>query len=487
MTSTGMGLEYQALPTSDDADHTLSELNEEDRPMSGDPPSNAPVDARIGWTYFLLGCAVLLPWNAVINATSFFISRLVGNPMRATFSSYQSSVFTVTGLVFQAYCTVTSKQSSPSRRVFWSTATIAFFIFLLFLSTLVRVDPSTFFISVLFSSFCMSAAGAYQATAVYAGAALLGGSCMQATLSGQAAVGVVVSIVELIGTAISVWGTSPEVIAAFVADGTVGDGQAEELAARIFFGLSVLFMALTFVAYVWLTKQPLYQLTVGHLEPNDKESCGANDGEECSELASSGLGLPQADSLLDVLRVFRSNFSFMFSATYVYVITLAIFPTITVTVSPTSPSIHPLLFVSAHFLVFNVGDLLGRLICSFPHAVIWSDRGILAMSLLRTLFIPIVLLCNVRRPATYPVPPFISSDILYMFILLAIGVSNGYVTTLCFIAVSSPVRNHRLRGYEDVDIAAALVGFVIVVGLAIGALLSFGVRSTICECNPFNS
>lgn len=77
------------------------------------------------------------------------------------------------------------------------------------------------------------------------------------------------------------------------------------------------------------------------------------------------------------------------------------------------------------------------------------------------------------------VPPIIGSDFLYVVIMLAIGFTNGYGNATCFLAVSSVERNHRLKGHEDVDIAATLVGFLIVVGLAIGALLSFGVRAAI--------
>jgi len=102
------------------------------------------------------------------------------------------------------------------------------------------------------------------------------------------------------------------------------------------------------------------------------------------------------------------------------------------------------------------------------------------MALLRTLFIPIILFCNIQRPSTeFPVHPVFCSDTLYMVILIALGISNGYVSTLCFLAVSSLEHNHRLKGYEDVDVAATLAGFVVAVGLAVGSLFSFGVRAVI--------
>ncbi|KAF8065085.1 hypothetical protein FPV67DRAFT_1501422, partial [Lyophyllum atratum] len=49
-----------------------------------------------------------------------------------------------------------------------------------------------------------------------------------------------------------------------------------------------------------------------------------------------------------------------------------------------------------HFLVFNVGDFLGRYICAFPRLLIWSANWLLTLSLARTLFILLFLMCNIQ-------------------------------------------------------------------------------------------
>ena len=84
-------------------------------------------EARTKWSYFLLGCAILLPWSgdtsrrtthlvfahvysALLNGSSFFLSRLAGSTFYPTFSSDWSSVYTLTQLACQFYCTFTSKQ-----------------------------------------------------------------------------------------------------------------------------------------------------------------------------------------------------------------------------------------------------------------------------------------------------------------------------------------------------------------------------------------
>ncbi|KAG8213954.1 equilibrative nucleoside transporter [Butyriboletus roseoflavus] len=172
---------------------------------------------------------------------------------------------------------------------------------------------------------------------------------------------------------------------------------------------------------------------------------------------------------------------FMFSIAYVFTVTLAVFPAITARVQPVNPRIHPLLFTAVHYLVFNIGDLVGRHSCTFPRLLVWSPKKILAMSLSRTLFVPLILLCNVYRPTTTtPVSPIINSDILFMIILLTMGYTNGFVSSIATLAVSSLEHNPRLEGRrEDVDVAATLGGTFAIVGLASGALCSFGVQAMI--------
>jgi equilibrative nucleoside transporter 1/2/3 len=96
-------------------------------------------------------------------------------------------------------------------------------------------------------------------------------------------------------------------------------------------------------------------------------------------------------------------------------------------------------------------------------------------------------MCNVERPSTSPTsPPLINSDILFMLILLAFGLSNGYVNSMCMMSAPSLEHNPRLNGKrEDVDIAATVASFCLVGGLAVGSVASFAVRGAVCGCNPF--
>lgn len=125
---------YHAIPQApgDESDEVTLEGDVEQEQAELAALQALPVDPRISWIFFLLGCSVLLPWNGMyfpgfilhysgfmissvmITAIPFFLSRLANSSLKSTFSSYLSVSFTVTGFVFLAHATAASK------RVSWS-------------------------------------------------------------------------------------------------------------------------------------------------------------------------------------------------------------------------------------------------------------------------------------------------------------------------------------------------------------------------------
>jgi len=310
---------------------------------------------------------------------------------------------------------------------------------------------------------------------------------MQAVMSGQAGVGVVVSTIQLLTAAASIG--APQSSAPMTRSDNEED--AEVKSAFVFFGISTMYMLCSMGAYRWMKRTPTYKALVGPLEQQRKASRRLSIASESQALVSVLSSPPSKDGQGRIWLVAKSNATFNFALAYVFTVTLAVFPPITISILPTNPIVHPLLFSAFHFLVFNVGDFLGRIICSWPQAVTWSPKRILMFSVARTLFIPLFLLCNVNGSSSSTSPlsarAIISSDSVYMLILLAFGFSNGYVTSVGMMAAPSIEHNPQLKGrIEDVDVAATIGSFSIVGGLAIGSLASFAVRAAVCQCNPFN-
>ncbi|KAL0949190.1 hypothetical protein HGRIS_009268 [Hohenbuehelia grisea] len=448
-----------------------------------DAPSSLVVEARIRWIHFILGCAILLPWNVMITATPYFLSRLEGSQYKSTFNSYLSTSFTAANFAFLAHATATSKQTIPSLRIRHSTLVLVGMNLLLTLSTYFTLTPGLFMSITLLNGMVQAAAGSYLQTAVIQIASLFGPTAVQAMMTGQGAVGVAVSGVQVITAIVSVWGLSPQSITAYVSD-----GSAEERSAFIFFSLSTLFLVASLGAQAWLVSMPAYKAIAAPLELHKTAGDVPHSlRHEVQGLVSRGPHDVVVSEKHNILRVARVNIIYEIAVAYVFVVTLSVFPPITASVKATNPATHPLLFSAVHFLVFSIGDLAGRYFCSFRWFLIWSARKLMALSATRTLFIPLFLMCNVQRSSTStPQLPIISSDFLFMFILLVFGFTNGHVSSLCMMSAPSLDHNPRLKGRrEDVDIAATVASFCLIGGLAIGSVCSFAVRAAVCGCNPF--
>ena len=150
----------------------------------------------------------------------------------------------------------------------------------------------------------------------------------------------------------------------------------------------------------------------------------------------------------------------------------------------------PALFTAFHFLVFNVGDYIGRSICAYPAVRMWGRRQLGIYSIARLLLIPLLLMCNVRAPGGELIgiggrtgAPLINSDLAFFALVALLGITNGHCCSLCMMAASSTEHNGRIRT-EQVDTAAAVAQFSLVGGLVTGSVASFAVRRVVCACNP---
>jgi equilibrative nucleoside transporter 1/2/3 len=84
----------------------------------------------------------------------------------------------------------------------------------------------------------------------------------------------------------------------------------------------------------------------------------------------------------------------------IFFVTLSLFPSITGAVasrsSPSNDLFSQRLFVTLHFLVFNLADWFGKSLPGFTKVGRdWSGRTLLGVSMARFLFVPLLLLCNV--------------------------------------------------------------------------------------------
>jgi equilibrative nucleoside transporter 1/2/3 len=160
---------------------------------------------------------------------------------------------------------------------------------------------------VLLNGALQATAGGYLQTSVIAVASLFGPLPVQAMMSGQAAVAVVVSGVQVLSAAAFLWKQSGESVASF----DIALTSAEERSASTFFAFSTLFLILCTAAHAWLVRLPIYKRVAAPLEQyksiRDSTSAGRNDS---------------SDESASILRLAKANVTYEVAVAYVFVVTI---------------------------------------------------------------------------------------------------------------------------------------------------------------------
>ncbi|GFR82655.1 equilibrative nucleoside transporter [Elysia marginata] len=154
----------------------------------------------------------------------------------------------------------------------------------------------------------------------------------------------------------------------------------------------------------------------------------------------------------------------------VFWVTLSVFPAICALIRSTSE--EETAWTATYFtpvvcfLGFNVGDFLGRLatfVCKFPgpHRPGW----LLIMSLLRLTFIPLLMMCNAQPRSHMSV--LLDNDLYPIILITAMGLSNGYISTLGMSFGPLSVKDEYLEG------AGIMLALAMSLGLALGSSFSY--------------
>lgn len=109
---------------------------------------------------------------------------------------------------------------------------------------------------------------------------------------------------------------------------------------------------------------------------------------------------------------------------------------------------------------FNTSDMLGKILAAIPYA--WSRRQLTLMSSLRTLLIPLLLMCCAPRER-----PVISGEAMSFFFTAALGLSNGVAGSLPMMLAPSKVPA-SLK-----ETAGNMMTLSYTIGLTLGSMLGY--------------
>lgn len=129
------------------------------------------------------------------------------------------------------------------------------------------------------------------------------------------------------------------------------------------------------------------------------------------------------------------------------------------------PLLRPACFVPLAFLMWNAGDLAGRLLTLVPALAqaALHPRMLLTLSVFRIGFIPLYLLCNVQGHGAV-----VRSDVFYLVVVqFLFGLTSGYIGSTCMMGAEAWVE------VEEREAAGGFMAFMLCCGLTTGSLLSF--------------
>ncbi|XP_071550430.1 equilibrative nucleoside transporter 4 [Panulirus ornatus] len=157
-------------------------------------------------------------------------------------------------------------------------------------------------------------------------------------------------------------------------------------------------------------------------------------------------------------QVSRNIWQYMLSIALAYFVTLCLYPGIeTEVVSCSLRSWMPVIMMA----LFNLFDFIGKVLASLPYD--WTRRQLVGVSLVRVLFVPLMMLC--AGPRTSPVIPGEATPLILSALL---GISNGVLGSVPMILAPTKVQD------EHRELTGNIMTFSYYVGLTLGASVAYG-------------
>ncbi|KAI9208293.1 nucleoside transporter-domain-containing protein [Polychytrium aggregatum] len=503
--------------------------------------SREPLATREQWqafrmwaTFFLLGVVSLSGWNAWINAALYFMQRFQGTSIENSFQSYFSLAFMVANLGTLApldqlaailvgppgliLSLKTTSEVAINLRIFGGGAlnTALFLVAALMVPS--SLSAQTYF-GITLAMVALSGVASALMSSVFAIVANVEGIFTQAVVSGQGFSGILFSVIQMM---------------LIKSRGPDEPSEPGPIVRYFLFAVVTGLASLAAYGYELFAKsaQAHHFMPVPTTEASGLDPSIQGSTESLPMLASLQTdddALHPTGSQANLL-VYRQIRIPVLSLFLTFVLTLAVFPSITtliVSVGHADAAGSPDALIALHFLVFTVGDWIGK---SLPGIALFQIRSVRALkwtALSRILILVLIFCCNTRfiDPLTglprARVFPLLFGDGGYLIILFILALSGGALATLLMMVAPTLIRVHsdapsnepsgsvythgeaanesdvaEIVVHDDADDLATIfyrqkVGdmmvFSLTTGLAVGSASSFLVHGLLCGCNPFFS
>ncbi|CAO0796376.1 unnamed protein product [Mucor circinelloides] len=413
------------------------------------------------WIYFIYGIAMLLPWNVFITASEYFARRFAATPYEEKFQNYFSTYFTITNLLTFVLILYMQNKSAYHVDSFISILinTIVFGILAVTVET--QIGGSGYFWFIMALIVLTGATTSFFQNSVFSEASQLPPMYMQAVLSGQGIAGVIVAVSSILSALAGNTNDTP-------------DESSISRSAFLYFLSAFLITAAALVGRIVVVRLPFYR----------RQMNARNEVIRVEEEILEEQQHPVDRAPVNIMSIVRKSSGLIFTVGYIFIITLMLFPSVTALIkSVRRPESNVSkkggrffdddIFVAFHFLLFNVGDWVGRMMPVSSIFQIFQVKYLVLLSTLRSVFIPLFLVCNVIVSEQRRLPVLINSDFVYFILIWIFAVSNGWI---CSLAMMAAPQLESIKSAHEKSLVGSVMSFSLVVGLAIGGSLSFIAR-----------
>ncbi|XP_068211138.1 equilibrative nucleoside transporter 1-like [Palaemon carinicauda] len=392
--------------------------------------------------FLFLGLATLLPWNFFITAQTYWEYKFrnvsadgstneENNYLQDLYAPMQVCFCQVTNFTFLVINMLYSYKV-PHRIRMLSSLTMMIMLFSL-TAVFTQIDTDDwqigFFAFTIVTIVLINVSGAMFQGVLFGVAGVFPERFMTAVMSGQALGAVFASVARIVSLSV---------------------GAENSNSAFIYFMTAVAVMIFTLGAYLYMKTTEFYRYYT--------------DPEQLEKAIIIPRDITQSHHLQIMKQIWPEGLSVMF----VFFISLAVYPALCVKIDSSSddPDWADTYFQPVvTFLLFSIGDYLGRQSSGF---ISWPRRGSRILHVLvfgRIIFIPLFLLCN-HDPKS-PIPTVFDHDAYYIVFMLLFAFSNGYLSSLCMIY------GPKLVSEDKAELASAIMIAMLGFGLMLGGISSF--------------
>lgn len=420
------------------------------------------------FTFTVIGVALLWPWNCFLSASAYYGDRFTHSPsLVKMYSSTMMSMSTIVSTCFNYYLSQIQSGVNYNFRIKTGLALIIGVFLIMALSCImnlfIRMNDYVFFAGLMFMVLVSAMATCLAQNGTMATVNVLGQVYTNAVMVGQAIAGTLPSIALII----SILLVGDKGVKSTAANEGDDDYYVQKNFGVFVYYITASLVSIASISLLALTNHyranAIYK-ALDHIMAEDEGCPRTSEDDEEPETMIQEKYVPFG-VLWNKLRLIVLTIFLTFSITLLFPVFASIVESVNSDL--TFFLFNKSIYIPFIYLMWNLGDLLGRILCGAPNSkiLVQNPKVLIWYSIGRLVFIPLFITCNIHPKGRSPI---ISSDTWYILLQFLFGFSNGQLCTSCFMVVGDHC--------DDDDEREAAGGFTTVflsVGLAVGSVLSY--------------